>query len=101
MLIGSQAEFSLVYLCDLPQRSFEFATGLILYAAVFDEAGEMMLAIPASLPPKVVDITVESVWTGRLKAEAEKFLYLRSEGIEAHAVDRVFQASILSAAWIG
>jgi hypothetical protein len=33
-----------------------------------------------------------------LEAEAEKLLYLRSEGIEAHAVDRVFQASILSAA---
>jgi hypothetical protein len=97
MLIGSQSEFSLVYLCDLPQGSLEFATGFILYAAVFDETGEMMLAIPTGLPAKVIDITVESVWTGWSEAEAEKFLYLRSEGIEAHAVDRVFQASILSA----
>jgi hypothetical protein len=50
----------------------------------------MLLAIPAGLVAKVIDITIESVWTGRLEAEAKKFLYFPSEGIEAHAVERIF-----------
>ena len=98
MLICRQAEFTLVNLGDLPQPSLEIAAGLVLHASVLDEAGKVMLSICAGLPPKVVDVTVESVRTGRLEAESEKFLHLRLEGVEAHAVDCIFQTSVLSAA---
>lgn len=98
MLIRGQAELSLVYLCNLPQRSLEITTGFILHATILDEAGKVMLSVLASLPAEVVNIAVESVRTGRLEGKAEKILYLCFEGIEAHAVDRIPQASILSAA---
>ena len=98
MLIRGQAELSLVYLCDLPQRSLEITTGLILHATIFDEAGKVMPSILSGLPAEVVNIAVESVRTGRSEGEAEKLLYLCFEGIEAHAVDRIFQTSILSTA---
>src|SRR5712675_294332 len=97
MLIRRQAEFSLVNLCDLPQRSLEITIGFVLYATVFDEAREMVLAILASLPAKVVNVAVESIRARGLKAEAEKLLDICSEGIKTHAVDRIFQASILPA----
>jgi hypothetical protein len=89
MLIRSQAELSLMYLCDFPQSGLEVTVGLILYATIFDEASEMMFAIRAGLPAKIVNITVESIRAGRLETEAEKFLYLCSEGIETHAINRI------------
>ena len=87
MLIRSQAELSLVYLCDLPQSGLEVTVGLILYTTVLDEASGMILAILACLPTKIVNITVEGIPAGRLETEAEKFLC--SEGIETHAVNRI------------
>lgn len=89
MLVRGQAEFSLVYLCDLPQGGLEVAAGFVLYTTVLDEASEMVLAILAGLPAEFVDITVKSIRAGRFETEAEKFLYLCSEGIETHAVDRI------------
>jgi hypothetical protein len=89
MLVRSQAELSLVYLCNLPQSGLEVTAGFVLYATIFDEASEMMLAIPASLPAEFVDITVESIRACWLESEAEKFLYLRPKGIETQAVDRI------------
>jgi hypothetical protein len=78
-----------VYLCDFPQGGLEVAAGFVLYTTVLDEASEMVLAILAGLPAEFVDITVKSIRAGRFETEAEKFLYLRSEGIETHAVDRI------------
>jgi len=75
MLIRSQAELSLMYLCDLPQSSLEVTVRFILYATVFDKAGEMMLAILAGLPSEIVNITVKSIRAGRPETEAKKFLY--------------------------
>src|ERR1700760_3411217 len=100
MLIRSQAELSLVYLCNLPQSSLEVTAGFILYTTVLDKASEMMPAILAGLPAEIVNIAVEGTRTSRLETKAKEFLYLRSEGIETHAVDRILQASILSATWI-
>ena len=88
MLIRSQAELSLVYLCNLPQSGLEVSVGLILYTTVLDEASEMILAILARLPTEIVNITVEGIPEGTLTTEAEKFFYLCSEGIETHAVNR-------------
>lgn len=90
MLIRSEAELSLVYLCDLPQRRLKITARLVLDATVFDEARKMMLAILASLPAKVVNVTIESVGTSGLEAKAETFLYLGFESIKAHAVDCIF-----------
>jgi hypothetical protein len=97
VLIRSQAKLALMYLCNLLQRSFEVTAGLILNATVFDEASEMMVAILASLPTKVVNVTVERIRPGRLKLEAKKFLHLSSECIKAHPINSVLQTSILSA----
>jgi len=97
MLIRRQAEFALVNLGDLPQPSLEIAARLVLYTPVLDEASKVMLAIRAGLPAKVVNVTVEGIRTGRLETESEKFLHLRFEGIESHAVDCIFQTSVLSA----
>jgi hypothetical protein len=41
-----------------------------------------MVAILASLPSKVVNVTVKRVWSGRLELEARKFLGLCFEGIK-------------------
>jgi hypothetical protein len=98
MLIRSQAKLSLMYLCNFPQSGLEVTVGFILYAAIFDEASEMMFAISAGLPTEVINITVESIRAGSLETEAEKFLYFCPEGIETHAINRILQASILSAA---
>ena len=89
MLIRSQAELSLVYLCDLPQSGLEVTVGFILYTTVLDEASEMMLAILSRLPTEIVNITVEGISAGRLETEAEEFFYLCSEGIETHTVNRI------------
>jgi hypothetical protein len=89
MLIRSQAELSLVYLCDLPQSSLEVTAGFVLYTTILDEASEMMPAILAGLPAEIINITVESIRAGRLETKAEKFFYLCPEGIETHAVDRI------------
>ena len=98
MLIRSQTELALVYLRDLFQRRLKITAGLILHASILDEAGEMMFAILASLPAKVVDITVERIRPCRLELEAEKFLDFSLESIEAHAINRILQAGVLSAA---
>ena len=98
MLVGSQAKLAFVYLCNLSQGSLEVAAGLILYATVFDEASEMMVAILASFPAKVVNVTVERVRSGRLELDARKFLHLFFEGIKAHTINRILQTAILPAA---
>lgn len=89
MLIRSQAELSLMYLCNLPQSGLEVTVGFILYATIFDEASEMMFAILAGLPAEIVNITVEGVRAGSLEMEAEKFLYFCFEDIETHAINRI------------
>ena len=98
MLVRSQPELALVYLRDLSQRRFEITAGLVLHASVLNEASEVMFAIFASLPAKVVDVTVERIRPCGLELEAKKFLDFCLENIEAHAIDGILQASVLSAA---
>jgi hypothetical protein len=62
-------------------------------------------AIFASLPAKVVNVTIERIGLSRLELEAKEVLDLCLENVEAHATDRVLQASVLSTAqrgrWVG
>jgi hypothetical protein len=82
---------------DLFHARLEVFARLILDTPVLDEEREMMLAVFACYPAKIVDITVESVVTGRLELIAKQFLYFGFEDVEAHPVNGVFQACILSA----
>jgi hypothetical protein len=98
VLVRSQPELALVYLRDLSQCRLEITAGLVLHASILDEASEMVLAILASLPAKVVDVTVERIRPCGLELEAKKFLDFCLENIEAHAINRILQAGVLSAA---
>ena len=98
MLVRGQTELALVYLRDLSQRGLEITAGLVLHASILDEASKMVSAILAGLPAKVIDVTVERKWPCRLELEAEKFLYFCLENLEAHAINRILQAGVLSAA---
>ena len=70
MLVRREPELALVDLGDLPKTGLEVTVRLVLYTAVFDESREVMQAIVALNPSKVVDITVESVGTCGLKLVA-------------------------------
>ena len=97
MLVRGQAKLPFVYLGNLSQGGLEVTTSFILHAAVFNKASKMMVAVLASLPAKVVDVTVERVWSGRLELEARKFLDLCFKGIKAYAINRILQPASLSA----
>ena len=98
MLVRSQTELPLVHLRDRSQSRLEITAGLVLHASILDEASEMVFAVLAGLPAKVVDVTVERKRSCRLEPEAKKFLDFSLESIEAHAIDRILQTSVLSAA---
>jgi hypothetical protein len=98
VLIRGHAKFALMYLRNLLQGGLEFTTGLILNAAVFDEASKMVFAVLASLPTKVVNVTIEHIRPGGQKLETKEFLHLFFERIEAHSIDSILQTSIFSAA---
>jgi hypothetical protein len=98
VLIRGQAKLALMYLRNLLQGGLEFTAGLILNAAIFDEASEMVFAILAGLPTKVVNVTIERIRPGRLKLETKEFLHLFFERLETHPIDCILQTSILSAA---
>jgi hypothetical protein len=95
MLVRSQAEGALVYLGDFAETGLEFASRSVFYTSVFDEKREMVLPVRASVPAVVVNITVEceqSVWAKRISKQLLDFGFV---DIEAHAVDRVLETSIL------
>ena len=96
MLVRSQPELALVYLRDFSQRRLEITSRFVLHASIFDEARKMVFAILASLPAKVVNVTVERKVSCRLELEAKKFLDFCLEYIEAHSIDRVLQTGVLS-----
>ncbi|SRR6266404_978257 len=96
MLVRSQTELALMYLCDLAQRRFEFTTGLVLHAPILDEASEVVFAVLTDLPAKVVDVTVECKGACGLELKVESIFYLRLERIEAEAINGILQSSVLS-----
>jgi hypothetical protein len=98
MLVRGQAKLAFMYLGNLSQSSLEFTAGLILYATVFDKASEMVVAILAGLPAKVVDVTVKGVRPRRLELDTRHVLDLCFEGVKAYAINCILQAAILPAA---
>ena len=96
MLVRSQPELALVYLRDLSQCRLEITSRFVLHASIFDEARKMVFSILASLPAKVVNVTVECEVSCRLELEAKKFLDFCLEYVEAHSIDRVLQTGVLS-----
>lgn len=66
VLIGSHPERALMDLGNFMQPTFEFTSRLILDSTILDETGEVMLAILASDPSEIINITVENERTRRL-----------------------------------
>ena len=95
MLVRCRAERALVHLGDLAETGLEVLLGLVLDASVLDEAGEVVFPILAGDPTEVIDVFVERERTGRLELVSKELLDCRFEVVEAHAVDRVLETSIL------
>ena len=95
VLVRCQAERALVHLRDLAQGRLVVPPGLVLDAPVLDEAREVVPAVLARRPPELVDVLVEGERPGRLELVPEELLDFGLEGLEAHAVDRVLETSIL------
>ena len=95
VLVRCRAERALVHLGDLAETGLEVLLGLVLDASVLDEAGEVVFPILAGDPTEVIDVFVERERTGRLELVSKELLDCRFEVVEAHAVDRVLETSIL------
>jgi hypothetical protein len=77
VLVRGQAKLAFVYVGDLPQGGLEVTTSFVLHTTVsIGKASKMVVAILASSPARVVDVTVKRVWSGRLKLEARESLDL-------------------------
>lgn len=84
-------------LCDLPQTRLEVLSRLILHTTVLDEAREVVFAILAYGPTEIVDVAIKAERTGGCEVVSEEFLDFGFEDVEAHAVNGVFQTSVLTA----
>src|SRR6266404_2537467 len=89
MLVRRQTELALVYLRDHSQRRLIFTAGLVLHAPILDEASEVVFAVVADMPAKVVDITVERKRPCRLELAAKTFLHFCLEIAEARTANRI------------
>lgn len=96
MLVRCQPEGTFVHFRNLPQTGLEIAPWLILYSTILDEHHEMMLAIFTNVPAKIVDITIESEGTRRLKGITQEFFDFVFVLTKAHAINCVLQASIFA-----
>ena len=65
---------------------------------MLNEASEMVFAILAGVPAKIIDVTVERIRPCRLELEAKTFLYFCLKNIEAHTVNGILQPGGFSAA---
>lgn len=95
MLVSREAERALVDFCDLPETCLEIAAWFILDTAILDEECEVMLAVFACMPTKVVDVTVEGEGSCRCQLVSEALLKVRLEGRETHTINGILETSIL------
>lgn len=96
MLVRSQPESTLVDLGEFLQPGLEVTARLICHASVLDEHHEVVSAVFALVPTKVVDIAIEGERTGGLESVSEELLDLGLIDIESHAVDGVLETSVLA-----
>jgi hypothetical protein len=94
VLVGGQAEDTLVGLGDLLHTRLELVSGggRVFDSTVFDEDGEMPVSIVTLLPSVLVEVRVESVWTCGFKRLAESSLDIGLEDGKSHSVDGVLQS---------
>lgn len=95
MLVRCRPERALVPPGNFQQTGLEALSGLILDSSVLNEACEVVLAVLAGVPAKVVDVAVEGEWSGWLQLPAQEALDFALERLETHAVNSIFQASVL------
>lgn len=95
MLVRCHPERSLVHTRDLLHSRFEVLIRLVLYPPVLNETREVVLAVFAGVPAEVVHIAVESERSGRLQLVTQQVLNLSLERLEAHAINGIFQTSVL------
>ena len=86
-----------MHLRNLAKAGLELAPGDVLDAAVLDVHHEVVLAILALRPAKVVDVAVEGEGSGGRELPAEQLLDLLAEAVHAEAVDGVLEARVLAA----
>lgn len=91
VLVGRQPEEAGVHLCDLAETGLELELGLVLDATVLDEHGEVVVAVLAGSPPKLVDRVGELVRSLGLERLSKPALDVGLEPGETHSVDGVFQ----------
>ena len=90
-LVGGDPHARLEVVKDPPQGRLQPEVAGVVHAAVFDVEPIEILSIPLLEP---ADVVVEAVNVGRMawgQRLAEVFLDLRTEGVEAHGVDRVLE----------
>lgn len=95
MLVGSQAEDSLVHLGNLAQSSLKVLPRLVLHSSILDKGGEVTTTVVSRLPTKVVDIVGEGVLLGGGQLVTETLLHLGDKASQGHAIDGVLHSSIL------
>lgn len=96
VLVGGEAEGTLVDLGDLAKSRLEGLSGLVGNATVLDEGGEVAPAVRSSLPSERVDVRSELEVALGLELVTETLLDLRLEVLDAHAVDGVLDTSVLA-----
>ena len=101
MLVRRHPERALVHLRDLAQARLEVAPGLVLHAAVLDEAREVVPPVLARRPPEVVDVLLECVRPRGRELVAQSPLDFGLVVLKTHAVDGVLETSVLNEVKVG
>ena len=89
VLIRRQPESPLVDTCKLLKAFLELFAWFVLNATIFDEHGEVMAPVGASIPAKVVDIAVKREWARRFESISEELFDFEFVVVESHSVNRV------------
>ena len=81
MLVGRQAEATLVDLGNLTQGGLEIFSWLVLHTSIFDEASKVMLPLGIRDPSKLVHVADKVERFGGLECESLLFLDCSLENI--------------------
>lgn len=95
MLVRRQTERALVDLGDFTQTCLEFLSGFVLDASVLDVDRDVMPAVLTDGPPEMIDIAFKGIRTGWGELEPKAVFHISFKVVEAHSIDRIFQASVL------
>ena len=95
MLVRRHAERALVDLGDFTKTSLEFPSGFVLHASVLDEDRDVVPAVFTNGPPKMIYVAFKGIRASWGELVAKAVFYVSLEVVEAHAIDRILQTSVL------